>query len=579
MMPRPSSFGRRQMLKGVAAAGLGLAGVPILGSRATATTTVTERPTGPTSAEAAGMTGTIADVQHVVFLMLENRSFDHIFGTLSGVRGFDDTTVKRPDGGNIFAQYDATAGSYELPFLLSQTNDGQLTPSLSHDWAPQHMALNGGANDNWINAHRSADGATGIFTMGYYTRNEVPYHYALADAFTICDHYHCSLLGPTYPNRLMWQMGSIDPNGLGGGPLLTTDEDVFTDNSGMGVFSYGTFPERLTKAGVSWNAYTDPASNHLLNMFGAFTQYNRPTSTNADDMYNYEHGVVGGTTAKFLADANAGTLPDVSWIFPAAANTEHPSQGTPNAGATFYGPIIEALMASPSWPNTVLFLTYDENDGYFDHVPPVTAPPGTDLEYLTHAAFTDTGDDPSDGIEGPVGLGFRVPNYVISPWSVGGYVNSDLLDHTSGMKFVAKRFGVSLKGLVSDWRLATVGDLSTTMDFTQPVTSARALAPYSASLAAAYAMSQTMLVSTGTETVPNPGVMPTQEAGTRPRRDASTLGPGAEVPEARSAALLVGAGVVGVAAVTAATRRSGRTTSLQPAAAEEDKPNIAGDLA
>lgn len=170
---RDRPLSRRQILAG----GLGLAAAPLLGRPASATTAV-PRANGPTTAEAAGLTGTVNDIDHVVFLMLENRSFDHLFGTLSGVRGFDDRSITRPDGGNIFAQYDAVTGRYELPFLLSQANNGQNTPSLSHNWGPQHRALNGGKNDNWIAAHRAADGNDGIFTMGYYTRAEVPYHYA-----------------------------------------------------------------------------------------------------------------------------------------------------------------------------------------------------------------------------------------------------------------------------------------------------------------------------------------------------------------------------------------------------------------
>src|SRR6202035_904202 len=125
----------------------------------------------------------------------------------------------------------------------AESNNSTGDTDLSHNWVPQHLSLNGGSNDNWLGAHYASDGSANYQdVMAYLTRADAPYHYAMADAFTICDNYFCSVLGPTYPNRLMWQMGSIDPNGTGGGPLLTTDENVFVDNEGQGVFSYATFP-------------------------------------------------------------------------------------------------------------------------------------------------------------------------------------------------------------------------------------------------------------------------------------------------------------------------------------------------
>lgn len=553
--PQHPSLTRRQLLRGAAVGGLGLVAAPLLSGTASATTAV-PRATGPTLAQAAGMTGTLTDIDHVVFLMLENRSFDHLFGTLSGVRGFDDRSITRPDGGNIFAQYDADTGRYELPFLLSAANNGQNTPSLSHNWGPQHRALNGGKNDNWIGAHRAADGANGIFTMGYYTRNELPYHYALADGFTVLDHYHCSVLGPTYPNRLMWEVGSLDPNGVGGGPLLTTDEAVFTNNNGQGVFSYETYPERLTKAGVTWRAYTDEASNHLLNMFPSFKQYEDKTAL-PGSMANklYMNGSFTSSQDEFVLDAAANNLPQVSWIFPTAGNTEHPDDGTPNMGPEYYHPIITALMESASWPKTALFITWDENDGYFDHVPPPTAPAGTPLEFLTHAAFGKTAtSDPAQGISGPVGLGFRVPTLVVSPFARGGFVSSEVFDHTSGLFFVERRWGVSLEGIISDWRRATVGDFTSTMDFTKPDLS---VPP---GLGPAFAASQQKVESTGTETVPQEQTMPVQEPGARPRRGPvpADAGPPAVVPEVGRPAVLVGVGTAAALAAVAARRhRSG----------------------
>ena len=340
-MPHPESphdgLTRRTLIKGAAAGGVAAAAASMVGRADVAQAAVSQAALARTH------------IKHVVFLMMENRSFDHLFGTLSGVRGFDDRSVKRPDGGNIFAQWNPKTRRRELPYRLSESNNLPAGDAdLSHNWGPQHISLNGGKNDNWIASHLAADGPTGIYTMGYLTRADAPYHYAMADGFTVQDNYFCSVLGPTYPNRLMWQMGSIDPDGKGGGPLLTTDESVFTDNAGQGVFSFRTYPELLTKAGVTWRSYTEPASNHLLNMFPSFKQYN---AGGTSDPTNVANGTVGTTTGGFIADINAGTLPQVSWIFPTVQSTEHPGDGPINAGPQYYEPIITALMASPSWEN------------------------------------------------------------------------------------------------------------------------------------------------------------------------------------------------------------------------------------
>jgi phospholipase C len=186
---------------------------------------------------------------NAVMLMQENRSFDHYFGTLSGVRGFSDPRPLRlPSGRPVFYQPDPTnPDGFLLPYRLnSLTTAAQAIPSMSHEWAVQHQALNGGAMDDWLPAHVASDGASvGPFTMGYFTREDIPFQYALADAFTICDSYHCSVLGPTGPNRHMWMAGTIDPNGLAGGPSLTT-------SAPNGAYSFTTYPERLEAAGVSW---------------------------------------------------------------------------------------------------------------------------------------------------------------------------------------------------------------------------------------------------------------------------------------------------------------------------------------
>lgn len=237
---------RRRLLGGAAAAG-GLA----------ATSMLLPANVRKVLADPAPRNGRLSDIKHVVLLMQENRSFDHYFGTLSGVRGFDDRHALRlPTGRSAFYQpYDANPDGYLLPYHLDSRNTAaQAIKSMSHEWRVQHQAWNGGRMDNWLPAHLAADGAKGRFTMGYFNRQDIPFHYALADAFTICDSYHCSVLGPTHPNRYMYISVTIDPDGEFGGPALD-------NGAATGTYSWTTYPERLVEAGVSWRIYHEPDDN------------------------------------------------------------------------------------------------------------------------------------------------------------------------------------------------------------------------------------------------------------------------------------------------------------------------------
>ena len=210
----------------------------------------------------------LSDVQHVVILMQENRSFDHYFGTLSGVRGFSDPHAisQSVDGQSyqIFDQFGyqpgqgAETSGYLQPFRLSSDpplRDGQATNDISHTWPTQHRSWNGGAMDKFVATHVIVDGAeNGPVTMGYYTREDLPFYYALADAFTICDNYFSSVLGPTDSNRLMGISATIDPDGAAGGPVVVTVSDRVSQ---YGKLSWETMPDRLQAAGVSWKVYSD----------------------------------------------------------------------------------------------------------------------------------------------------------------------------------------------------------------------------------------------------------------------------------------------------------------------------------
>ena len=210
------------------------------------------------------------DIKHVVILMQENRSFDHYFGTLAGVRGFDDPgALKLPGGRPVFYQPDAeNPAGYMLPFHLdTHATSAQKIPSTSHAWAVQHEAWNGGKMDRWLPAHRKADGVKGPYVMGYYTRADIPFQFALAESFTICDSYHCSLMGPTWPNRMYLMTGTIDPDALNGGPIVSNKVPP-------GGYSWTTYPERLEKAGVTWKVYEqqDSYGCNMLKNFKVFQQ-------------------------------------------------------------------------------------------------------------------------------------------------------------------------------------------------------------------------------------------------------------------------------------------------------------------
>ncbi|HZU17862.1 MAG TPA: alkaline phosphatase family protein [Candidatus Dormibacteraeota bacterium] len=392
----------------------------------------------------------LRQVEHVVILMQENRSFDGYFGTLSGVRGFSDPEVQRlPDGRPIFYQPDpSNPDGYELPFHLDTTKaSAAAIHDLSHAWTAQHESWNGGRMDNWLPAHRAADGAYGPLTMGYLTRQDIPHHYALADAFTICDLNFCSVFGPTWPNRLYLMTGTIDPEGTKGGPVIS--------NSAPVPYTWTTYPERLQAAGISWRV-SQEADNDGENVLQHFQQ----SIQAPPDSPLYQNAMVTRPRTAFMDDVQARALPQVSWIMVPSISTEHPPY-LPARGAEYVNDILDALASAPEvWAKTVLFLTYDENDGFFDHVPPPTAPPGTAGEYLTVSPLPPQ----AGGIAGPIGLGFRVPLIVISPWSRGGWVHRAVTDHTSIIRFLEARFGVREPNLRA-WRRRTCTDLTGALRF------------------------------------------------------------------------------------------------------------------
>jgi phospholipase C len=418
--------------------------------------------------------GSINDVEHIVVLMQENRSFDHYFGTMKGVRGYGDPhPAQIRNGASVWRQ---PKGKEEvLPFRPDLDNLGlAFLQDIDHEWDSQHAAFAQGNHDRWVPAKGTPA------TMAHLQREDIPFHYALADAFTVCDSYHCSMLGPTNPNRYYLWSGWVGNNGKGGGPAV--------NNIHIPPFDWTTYPERLQKAGISWKIYQDLGNG--LDAAGGwgwplFAPY---TGNFGDNPLIYFKNYQAATSGPLFENAQTGTqvknnaadqklaffdqladdvqndaLPQVTWIAAPEAFSEHPNWPA-NFGAWYISKVLDALTSNPDvWAKTALFLTYDENDGFFDHV----VPPYPSVGSLSGASTVRLDNElyhGKEGAPGPYGLGIRVPMTVISPWSSGGWVNSETFDHTSIIRFIEKRFGVREPN-ITPWRRTVCGDLTSAFDF------------------------------------------------------------------------------------------------------------------
>jgi phospholipase C len=206
----------------------------------------------------------LTDVDHIVILIQENRSFDHYFGSYRGVRGFSDPSMafEQPDPSNTTS---SPAGIL-LPFQLDTSNtNAACTHDITHDWVPQHQSWNDGAMNGFVTSRLPMNFNDAVLAMSYYTRADLPYYYAVADAFTICDNYFCSVMGASDPNRLYTMAASIDPDGMNGGPLLQTL--IINRPSFYGRLTYTTMPEQLQARGISWKVYSSVDANLLNGIF------------------------------------------------------------------------------------------------------------------------------------------------------------------------------------------------------------------------------------------------------------------------------------------------------------------------
>jgi phospholipase C len=531
-------------------------------------------------------TGTIRDVEHIVVLMQENRPFDHHFGALRGVRGFSD-----PRAVKINLPLQSGVGTTPVPVFLQpagaanvaagfavppnygtlggpadgadvvppfRVNPESVSPGLTslgltylpgtdHGWAGTHAAWNQGQYDNWAIQK-------GPMAMSYMTREDLPYHYALADAFTVGDAYHCAIMGPTNPNRMyLWTgcvgnvnyLGSGGTDGLGAGPV--TYNGLSVNNA---YFAWETFPEVLQAAGVSWKIYQDLAGATFApdfgdgtgnNFAGNFTDnsmlYFKQYETAASGTPLFDNAATGTEIIntipsasapasawmawaesqfdQFRSDVQGGKLPQVSWIVAPAGYTEH-SDFPINYGAWYISQILDILVSNPDvFSKTVLILNYDEADGSFDHIVPPT-PPQTAADEASTVSIENeivTTSTPN----GPIGLGTRVPFVAISPWSKGGYVNSQVFDHTSVIQFIEKRFGVFERN-ISPWRRAVTGDLTSVFNFANPNETSASLPSTNAYLPSPFELAGGN-VNTFQPTLNSVIIgVPAQEKGIRPAR-------------------------------------------------------------
>lgn len=439
-------------------------------------------------------TGTIKDVKHVVILTQENRSFDNYFGTLKGVRGFGDRfTIPLTDKRQVWEQYDENKNKV-LPYHLdSQAGNAQRVWGTPHSWRDGQDAWDCGRMGDWVK-HKKPQ------SMGYFKQQEVEYQFALANAFTLCDAYHCAMHAGTNPNRKFIWTGTNGPTGAN---VASVNNEFDALGSSQFGYNWMTYPERLQQAGISWKVYQNMPDNYTDNPLAGFKQYRlanersgKPVSNSGvcppyDETIDAKEplykGIAntmpdGGFFASLKEDIAQGKLPQVSWVVAPPTYSEHPGPSSPVQGAWYTQELVNALTENPEvWSQTVLLINFDENDGFFDHMPSPSAPSRDQngqlhgkttlsaqeisYEYFDHKGVEGSHQPTPDG--GVYGPGIRVPMYVLSPWSRGGWVNSQVFDHTSVIRFLEARFGVQEPN-ISPYRRAVCGDLTSAFDFKTP---------------------------------------------------------------------------------------------------------------
>ncbi|KAG5977891.1 hypothetical protein E4U55_006456 [Claviceps digitariae] len=407
---------------------------------------------------------------------------------MAGVRGFGDPNVQiNPDGRSTFEQYvhlQMQPAKYNHAELLSirpiQTQSGvgilkpwhinylggewtdatQCMGAGDNGWRTMHSAFNNGLGNNWAQAD-------GPHSLGYYRRQDIPTQFDMAEGWTVADMASQSILAATDPNRITWMSGSVNipgsPTNLDGkgGMIIDNSATPGCEAPGLNCFPFvwKTFPEYLEEAGISWRVWQD-FDNFEDNMLAYFEQYQVAKYGSA---LRNKGNSYSGLDAFYQAAAK-GTLPQVSWVVGPQELSEHPPN-MPKDGAWLQKKVVDAITNSPAYNETVLIISYDEQGGWADHVVPVVAPKGTAGEWLKDP-YNQFGDV-------PLGPGWRVPKYIISPWTRGGNVFTEFADHTSDIQFVEQWAAMQgYKGVYTEaltpWRRQHMSDLVNAFDFKNP---------------------------------------------------------------------------------------------------------------
>ena len=484
-------------------------------------------------------TRSLKDIEHIVVLMQENRSFDHYFGVLRGVRGFGDPhPVTLPSGKPVWHQADGS--TVVLPFRPEVPATTWRSPS------SRTLPTTGTRRTRCSTAATGTSGCRPRAPprMAHLERKDLPFHYALADAFTVCDGYHCSMLGPTDTNRYYMWTGWDGNDGQGGGPVIANDE--------LG-YGWQTYPERLQDAGISWKIYQDigdglDAGRRLgLDDGCVHRQLRRQLAAVLPQLPERAPGqpavraartgtdvnVSGGFFDILAADVKNGKLPSVSWVVAPEGYTEHPAWPA-GYGAWYTAGVLNALTSDPEvWSKTALLITFDENDGFFDHVvgpyPNVgdlagksTVPLDNEL-FERHGGGTPGG--PRTGSSDRTASACACHCSSSRPGARGGWVCSETFDHTSLIRFIEARFGVGEPN-ITPWRRAVCGDLTSAFDFESTSDRVPKVPPVvdTYNTKAAYPSYHPAPPAVGSVPTQEPGVRPSRRLGYRLRIEFDAAG-------------------------------------------------------
>ncbi|TVY18056.1 Non-hemolytic phospholipase C [Lachnellula arida] len=416
----------------------------------------------------AAIAGSIADIEHVVLFMQENRAFDHYFGTMAGVRGFSDPNVQVNSGKAVWEQDVnsalTTSASYLLPWYLNYQGGDFLKATQcmvagDNGWQDNHAALNGGLNDHWATNNTP-------WSWGHYRRSDIPVQFGIADGWTVGDMYQESIIASTNPNRVAWASGSINVPGSpqteseGGYPYIDNNETPGCEADGFNCYplSWKTAAEHYQDANVSWSVYQD-TDNFDDNPLAWFKQFQ--DALPGSQLGN--KGMVGSSLDDFYAQAANGTLPAVSYIIGPAELSEHPPY-SPRDGAWLQKKVVDAVTQGKGYADTALIISYDETGGWGDHVVPYHSPSGTAGEWIQDP-YNEVGYTYS-------GPGFRLPFYIVSPWTRGGAVFTEHTDHNSQIMFVEEWLAAKGKNVTTDemvpWRREHMSSLVNAFDFANP---------------------------------------------------------------------------------------------------------------